>query len=114
MRGKSKHTIELIRHALWELLATYHPMTLRQLHYAIFSASVIKYGNTPEDYKRLSRVTTAARRQYRDWELVAVPASVAPVTLPSHQIPFHPHGWWMRRATLKRQTSSQMCPAISI
>ena len=44
-------------------------MTLRQLHYAIFSASVIAYANTQAEYKRLSKATTLARRAYRDWEL---------------------------------------------
>jgi hypothetical protein len=52
-----------------QLLERHHPMTLRQLHYAIFSASKIAYDNTPNDYKRLSRVTTKARRDYRSLEL---------------------------------------------
>ena len=34
MRGPSKKTEELI-HFAYELLAKHHPMTLRQLHYAI-------------------------------------------------------------------------------
>jgi hypothetical protein len=51
------------------LLAEFHPMTLRQLHYAIFSAAKIAYDNTPADYKRLSRATTTARRGYRAFEL---------------------------------------------
>jgi hypothetical protein len=67
MRGISQDTIELILFAR-QLLAAAHPMTLRQLHYAIFSASVIAYTNTMSDYKRLSRATTMARRAYRDWQ----------------------------------------------
>jgi hypothetical protein len=51
------------------LLAELHPMTLRQLHYAIFSAAKIVYENTKADYRRLSRVTSMARRDYRAIEL---------------------------------------------
>jgi hypothetical protein len=68
MRGLSARTLELIRFAR-QLLADHHPMTLRQLHYAVFSASRIPYDNTPADYKRLSRVTTMGRRNYRELEL---------------------------------------------
>jgi hypothetical protein len=68
MRGLAKHTIELIMFAR-QLLAELHPMTLRQLHYAIFSATKVAYDNTPADYKRLSRATTKARRNYRALEL---------------------------------------------
>lgn len=68
MRGLSKATVELIAFAR-KLLEKFHPMTLRQLHYAIFSAAAITYANTQADYKRLSRATTYARRAYRDWEL---------------------------------------------
>jgi hypothetical protein len=56
MRGLSAKTLELIAFAR-RLLAELHPMTLRQLHYAIFSAAKIAYDNTPADYKRLSRAT---------------------------------------------------------
>jgi hypothetical protein len=68
MRGLSQRTLELIVFARM-LLAEFHPMTLRQLHYAIFSAAKIEYDNTPSDYKRLSRATTTARRGYRELEL---------------------------------------------
>jgi len=68
MRGLSKKTLELIAFAR-SLLAEFHPMTLRQLHYAVFSAAKIGYDNTPADYKRLSRATTTARRDYRAREL---------------------------------------------
>ena len=68
MRGQSESTKTLIRHAR-QILQADHPMTLRQLHYAIFSRKQIDYDNTPADYKRLSRVTTFARRLHRDWEL---------------------------------------------
>lgn len=68
MRGQSWNTIELIHYSR-ELLEADHPQTLRQLHYAIFSRRQIAYDNTPSDYKRLSRATTAARRRYRQWEL---------------------------------------------
>jgi hypothetical protein len=71
MRGFSKRTIELIKFAR-TLLGKFHPMTLRQLHYAIFSTSKIAYENTPKDYKRLSRVTTMARRLYRCLELQGI------------------------------------------
>jgi hypothetical protein len=44
-------------------------MTLRQLHYAIFSTAKIDYDNTPEDYDRLAapppRLAELARRQKR-------------------------------------------------
>jgi hypothetical protein len=68
MRGLSKRTIELIDFAR-ELLEAFHPMNLRQLHYQIFSAEKINYQNIQADYKRLSRVTSAARRRYRQAEL---------------------------------------------
>lgn len=68
MRGKSENTKELILFCR-ELLEELHPMTLRQLHYAIFSRKEIEYTNTQRDYRRLSRVTTDARRTYRAWEL---------------------------------------------
>jgi hypothetical protein len=61
-------------------------MTLRQLHYAIFSAAEIDYENTQADYKRLSRATTRARRLHRTYELR---------DCPSHLIPREtiPHDW---------------------
>jgi hypothetical protein len=68
MRGLSKRTIELIVFGR-SLLAELHPMTLRQLHYGIFSAAKIEYENTQADWRRLSRVTTMARRTYRWVEL---------------------------------------------
>jgi hypothetical protein len=68
MRGLSKSTLELIAFARL-LLEDLHPMTLRQLHYAIFSAAKIEYDNTPADYKRLSRATTKARRDFRFFQL---------------------------------------------
>ena len=68
MRGLAKKTEELIAFAR-TLLAELHPMTLRQLHYAIFSAAKIAYENTQTDYKRLSRATTRARRAHRWGEL---------------------------------------------
>ena len=68
MRGLSHNTIELIETAR-ALLARDHPMTLRQLHYSIFSAAVISYQNNQADYRRLSRATTLARRTHREWEL---------------------------------------------
>src|SRR5262249_7748261 len=68
MRGLAKKTEKLIAFARG-LLAELHPMTLRQLHYAIFSAAKIPYENTQADYKRLSRATTLARRTHRWGEL---------------------------------------------
>ncbi len=61
-------------------------MTLRQLHYAIFSAAKIAYDNTQADYKRLSRATTTARRLYRERELAGHPEHL----IPGHAIP---PGW---------------------
>jgi hypothetical protein len=73
----AKKTEELISFAR-SLLAKSHPMTLRQLHYAIFSAAKIDYENTQADYKRLSRATTLARRTHRwaelqGYEIVGIP-----------------------------------------
>jgi hypothetical protein len=68
MRGLSARTLELIMFARM-LLQELHPMTQRQLHYAIFSAAKIAYNNKPVDYKRWSRATTKARRDYRKFEL---------------------------------------------
>jgi hypothetical protein len=68
MRGLAKRTLELIAFAR-QVLEELHPMTLRQLHYAIFSAAVIAYANTKKDYKRLGYCTTIARRKYRALEL---------------------------------------------
>jgi hypothetical protein len=48
MRGLSARTLELIAFA-HQLLADLHPMTLRQLHYTIFSAAKIVYDNTMAD-----------------------------------------------------------------
>lgn len=77
MRGPSEKTRELIRFCR-ELLSELNPMTLRQLHYAIFSRKEIDYTNTQKDYRRLSRVTTEARRAYREWELSWTPGSKPP------------------------------------
>ena len=68
MRGMAKATVELIEFAS-ELLREAYPMTVRQLHYGIFSADSIAYSNTQSDYKRLSKATTLARRAYRDWQI---------------------------------------------
>jgi hypothetical protein len=68
MRGLAKETIELIMFARL-LLEQLHPMTLRQLHYAVFSAAKIAYENTHNEYRRLGRATTRARRDYRALEL---------------------------------------------
>jgi hypothetical protein len=68
MRGLANETIKLIMFAR-SLLAELHPMTLRQLHYAIFSAAVLAYENTAKAYKRLSVVTSRARNDYRALEL---------------------------------------------
>jgi len=77
--------VELILFAR-RLLAEFHPMTLRQLHYAIFSAARIAYENTQPDYKRLSRATTYARRLHRTRELAGYPESL----MPAETIP---HDW---------------------
>lgn len=77
MRGLSEKTIELILFAKTLLEANW-PMTLRQLHYGVFSASKIDYDNTEADYKRLSRATTKARRLYRAHELAGNPEHLMP------------------------------------
>lgn len=64
MRGLSQSTKELIEYARVLLVAD-HPMTLRQLHYAIFSRNEIDYQNDKASYQRLSRATTLARRRCR-------------------------------------------------
>src|SRR5438874_1609570 len=68
MRGVSKSTTMLIKYA-YQILKINHPMTLRQLHYAIFSLKEIGYKNDQAHYKKLSRITTYARRLHREWEL---------------------------------------------
>lgn len=68
MRGLAENTKELLAFA-YKLLEESHPMNLRQLHYAIFSAAKIAYENATRDYRRLSRATTDARNRYRDAEL---------------------------------------------
>lgn len=71
MRGIARRTKELIQFCRL-LLEELHPMTLRQLHYTVFSRQEIDYTNTAKDYRRLSRVTTDARRAYRTWELAGL------------------------------------------
>jgi hypothetical protein len=71
MRGPSRKTIELLNFAR-ELLKALNPMTLRQLHYTIFSAAQAKsigYNNDVKSYRQLSRATTEARERYSDEEL---------------------------------------------
>ena len=77
MRGLSRDTAKLIKYAN-RLLSDNHPMTLRQLHYAIFSRKEIPYDNTLADYRRLSRATTLARRAFRQWELAGSDSSTLP------------------------------------
>lgn len=69
MRGLSESTKQLIQYAR-QLLEEDNPQTLRQLHYAIFSRREIEYENDQAHYKRLSRATTVARRNYRELELM--------------------------------------------
>ena len=80
MRGIAQRTKELILFCR-ELLEELHPMTLRQLHYAIFSRQEIDYTNTQKDYRRLSRVTTDARRAYREWQLIGLTEETSPPAL---------------------------------
>ncbi|HKD05901.1 MAG TPA: hypothetical protein VKB79_08360 [Bryobacteraceae bacterium] len=65
MRDLSRRTLELIAFAR-KLLKANHPMTLRQLHYAIFSAAEIKHKNNRADYQHLSRATTEFRDRLTD------------------------------------------------
>ena len=67
-RGLSKATLALIHYAR-KLLEALHPMTLRQLHYAIFSRNEIDYANDKASYVRLGRAISTARRAHREWEL---------------------------------------------
>ncbi len=53
-------------------------MTLRQLHYVIFSRQQVEYENSQKYYRKLSRVTTEARRLYRQWELSGGDEELAP------------------------------------
>jgi hypothetical protein len=85
MRGLSQATKDLIEHAR-QLLETDHPMTLRQLHCAIFSRREVPYENSQADYKRLSRATTVARRAYREWELAGGSGAPPPNSIPSDQM----------------------------
>jgi hypothetical protein len=86
MRGIASKTKELILFCKL-LLEELHPMTLRQLHYAVFSRKEIDYSNTQRDYRRLSRITTEARRSYRAWELSGVSGECDPPELS------FPGGW---------------------
>ena len=81
MRGLSESTKELIEYAR-RLLEADHPQTLRQLHYAIFSRQEIDYANDKASYARLSRVTTTARRSYREWELAGEIGPEPAVSIP--------------------------------
>jgi hypothetical protein len=60
-RGFSEKSRDLISSAR-ELREAAHPMPLRHLHYAIFSAAKIDYENAQADHERPSRATTVARR----------------------------------------------------
>jgi hypothetical protein len=68
MRGLAQSTIVLALFA-YKLLKEFHPMTLRQLHYAIFSRSEIAYENDKASYRKLSAVTTMSRRLDRMVEI---------------------------------------------
>ena len=81
MRGLAKNTKELSEYARG-LLEVDHPQTLRQLHYAIFSRQEIDYANDKASYGRLSRVTTLARRSYREWELAGEIGTEPAVSIP--------------------------------
>jgi len=103
MRGAATKTKELIEFAC-SLLAELHPMTLRQLHYAIFSRQEIDYTNTQRDYRRLSRVTTEARRQYRRMELAgrAQGIDISQFALADDEIP----GSWILDETREAESVS--------
>lgn len=68
MRGLAESTIVLALYA-YKLLAELHPMTLRQLHYAIFSKAEIDYQNDKASYRKLSNVTSMSRRLHRRRQL---------------------------------------------
>src|SRR5579859_6543093 len=68
MRGLAESTVVLALYA-YELLKKLHPMTLRQLHYAIFSKAEIDYQNDKASYRKLSNVTSMSRRLSRALEL---------------------------------------------
>jgi hypothetical protein len=68
MRGIAQKTKDLIEFA-YQVLEEIQPAGLRALHYAIFSRQEIEYENDKSSYRRLSSITTYARRLYREWEL---------------------------------------------
>jgi hypothetical protein len=86
MRGRSQKIQELLCFA-YELLKAFRPMTLRQLHYAVFSAAKIPYENELRDYRRLSRTTTESRRRHRHAE----PNGFGHVAIVAGEIPYE----WM-------------------
>lgn len=58
--GKHRQTVELIA-AVRAVLAAQHPMTVRQVHYALVSRQLTE--NTPAAYNRLIRVLVVARQE---------------------------------------------------
>jgi hypothetical protein len=68
MRGIAEASKELIAEVN-VILEADHPMSLRQVHYQVFSRGTVDYQNDVPSYRRLSRVLTKARRRYRQWEL---------------------------------------------
>jgi hypothetical protein len=66
MRGINQNNRDLIE-AVNIILAEDHPMTLRQVHYRVFSLAnpALKYANEEFCYDRLGRVLTNARLLYR-------------------------------------------------
>jgi hypothetical protein len=51
------------------ILTADHPMTLRQVHCALFSRELPGYKNDKACYRSLSRILRNARRLHREWEL---------------------------------------------
>lgn len=64
----SNRTMELIRSAR-DILAQYHPMTLRQVYYQLVSAQIIE--NKRSEYQKLSIALVKARKELLiDWEWI--------------------------------------------
>jgi len=69
-RRKNMHrkTIELIE-AAYNVLAEYHPMTVRQVYYQLVSRHVIE--NKPSEYQKVSRILTDSRKnQFIPWQWI--------------------------------------------
>ena len=66
--GLHRRTLDLIESAK-QILAAYHPMTLRQVYYQLVSQQIIN--NSEAEYNRLSRALVVARKEgFIPWEWI--------------------------------------------